>query len=215
MRSNIMRVETASHHFEAFRDLLPALAGTLDVSEMFQHLTRVAARIIPHDEASLALLTDDGSHFREYVTGHGQQRIVSRASDCPLRNLVEPELVNDIPGHGPIRAGVSAPVRINDHTFGVLALLAHQPGLYSTTDVALVRWLADHLTIGLAHHRLAETARQTAVERERAVMIESLTELLQAISGVLDIRTVFPQVSRIAAKLLRHDFLAMSFEDRD
>src|SRR5262245_32225042 len=217
MRSIAMntRVETASHHFEAFRDLVPALAGTLDVREMFQHLTRVAARLIPHDEANLALLTDDGSHFREYVTGTDHDRIVARGSRCLLRNLDEPELANDIPGHGPIRAGVSAPVRVNDHTYGVLALLAHRPGRYSTTDVALVRWLADHLTIGLAHHRLAETARQAAVERERAVMIESLTELLQAISGVLDIRTVFPQISRIARKLLCHDFLAMSFEDRD
>jgi len=49
--------------------LLPALAGTLDVSEMFQHLSSVAARIIPHDEANLALLSDDGSQFREYVCG--------------------------------------------------------------------------------------------------------------------------------------------------
>src|SRR5262245_18444076 len=127
MRSKAIntRVDSSSHHFEAFRDLLPALAATLDVREMFQQLTRVAARIVPHDEANLALLTDDGSHFREYVTGHEQQRIVPRASHRPLRYIVEPELVNDNPGHGPIRAGVSAPVRINDHTFGVLALLAH------------------------------------------------------------------------------------------
>src|SRR5262245_5114659 len=209
------RIETASHHVEAFRDLLPALAGTLDVGEMFQHLTRVAARLIPHDEANLALLTDDGSHFREYVTGNDHDRIVARGSRCLLRNLDEPELANDIPGHGPIRAGVSAPVRVNDHTYGVLALLAHRPGLYSTKDVVLVRWLADHLTIGLAHQRLAETARHAAVERERAVIIDSSTQLLRAISSVLDIRTVFPQISHIASTLLGHDFLSMSFEDRD
>src|SRR5262249_22705784 len=217
MRSIAMRttIETASQHFEAFRDLLPALAGTLDVSEMFQHLTRAAARIIPHDEANLALLTDDGSHFREYVTGHDQQRIVARANHCPLRNLAEPELVNDIPGHAPIRAGVSAPVRVNDQTFGVLALLAHRPGLYSTTDVALVRWLADHLTIGLAHRRLAETARHAALQDERVAIMESSMELLRAISGVLDIRTVFPQISRTANKLLAHDLLWMSFDESD
>jgi hypothetical protein len=47
------RVEAASHQLEAVRDLLPPLADTLDVSEMFQHLSSVAARIIPHDEANL------------------------------------------------------------------------------------------------------------------------------------------------------------------
>ena len=208
-------VQPASQRLEAFHDLLPALAGTLDVSEMFQHLTRVAARIIPHDEANLAVLTDDGSQFREYVTGHDEHRLVSRANTCPLRNLVEPQLVNDIPGEGPVRAGISAPVRTKDQAFGVLSLLAHRPRLYSAEDLALVRWLADYLTIGLAHRRLAETARQAAVDHERVATIDSSTELLRVISGVLDIRTVFPRISQIADKWLAHDFLTMSFHDCD
>src|SRR5262245_35881137 len=40
-------------------------------------------------------------------------------------------------------------------------------------------------------------------------------ELLRTISGVLDIRTVFPRVSEVASKMLAHDFLTMSFHDRD
>src|SRR2546425_4247196 len=44
--------------------------------------------------------------------------------------------------------------------------------------------------------------------------IESSVELLRAISGVLDIRTVFPQVSEIANKVLAHDLLTMMFHDR-
>jgi transcriptional regulator with GAF, ATPase, and Fis domain len=208
-------LEPASQRLEAFHDLLPALAGTLDVSDMFQHVARVAARIIPHDEANLALLTDDGSQFREYFTGRDEHGPLSRANVCPLRNLVEPQLVNDITGPGRIRAGISAPVRTKDQAFGVLALLAHRPGLYSAEDMALVRRLADYLTIGLGHHRLAETARQAAIEHERVATIDSSMELLRAISGVLDIRTVFPRISRIADKLLAHDFLTMSFHDRD
>src|SRR5262249_56320472 len=85
----------------------------------------------------------------------------------------------------------------------------------SNQDLTLVRWLADCLTIGLSHRRLAETARRTAVEQERVATAESLMELLKAISGVLDVRTVFPQISAIASKLVAHDFLTMSFHDRD
>ena len=44
--------------------------------------------------------------------------------------------------------------------------------------------------------------------------IESSVELLRAISGVLDIRTVFPQVSEIVNKVLAHDLLTMMFHDR-
>src|SRR3954452_19352392 len=44
--------------------------------------------------------------------------------------------------------------------------------------------------------------------------IESSVELLRTISAVLDIRTVFPQVSEIANKVLAHDLLTMMFHDR-
>jgi transcriptional regulator with PAS, ATPase and Fis domain len=44
--------------------------------------------------------------------------------------------------------------------------------------------------------------------------IESSVELLRTISTVLDIRTVFPEVSKIANNLLAHDLLTMMFHDR-
>ena len=46
-----------------------------------------------------------------------------------------------------------------------------------------------------------------------AVTLESSVELLRTISAVLDIRTVFPQVSEIANKVVPHDFLTMMFHD--
>ena len=52
-------------------------------------------------------------------------------------------------------------------------------------------------------------------ERQRSAEIESSAELLRTISGVLDIRTVFPRVSEIAKKMLPHDALAMVFVDQD
>jgi transcriptional regulator with PAS, ATPase and Fis domain len=44
--------------------------------------------------------------------------------------------------------------------------------------------------------------------------IESSVELLRTIAAVLDIRTVFPQVSEIANKVIAHDLLTMMFHDR-
>jgi hypothetical protein len=49
---------------DSFHDLLPALAGALDVRDVFQHLSAVATRIVPHDEADLPLATDDGTQYR-------------------------------------------------------------------------------------------------------------------------------------------------------
>jgi transcriptional regulator with PAS, ATPase and Fis domain len=47
-----------------------------------------------------------------------------------------------------------------------------------------------------------------------AACLESSVDLLRTIAAVLDIRTVFPQVSEIANKVVPHDLLTMMFHDR-
>src|SRR5215467_6926226 len=43
--------------------------------------------------------------------------------------------------------------------------------------------------------------------------IDSSVELLHTISGVLDIRAVFPRVSEIASHVIPHDLMTMTFHD--
>ena len=63
----------------AFHELLPTLARALDVRDIFQHFSTTAGRIVPHDEANLALLTPDGSQFRLYAsTRDGAPELVCR-----------------------------------------------------------------------------------------------------------------------------------------
>jgi transcriptional regulator with GAF, ATPase, and Fis domain len=109
---------------------------------------------------------------------------------------------------------VCAPVFIGDAVVGVFALFSRRPHAYSPQDLDLAQRLAGYVAVGLSHQRLAEAARHAAVDRARTASIESSVELLRTISGVLDIRTVFPQVSEIANKVLPHDLLTMMFDDR-
>ena len=51
-------------------------------------------------------------------------------------------------------------------------------------------------------------------DAQYAADLESSVELLRTIAAVLDIRSVFPQVSEIANKVLPHDLLTMMFHDR-
>jgi transcriptional regulator with GAF, ATPase, and Fis domain len=201
---------------DAFHALLPALAGSLDIREVFQHLSAVASRIVPHDEANLALATDDRTQFRLYAsTREGAPDLVCRGENCILREPIVPKLMDTVPGlERGLRSGVCAPVLIGDAVVGVFALFARRPHAYTAQDLALVQRLAGYVAVGLAHQRLAEAARGAAVERARAASIESSVELLRTIAGVLDIRTVFPQVSEIANKVLPHDLLTMMFNDR-
>jgi two-component system response regulator AtoC len=201
---------------DAFHALLPALAGSLDIRDVFQHLSTVASQIVPHDEANLLLATDDATQFRLYAsTREEAPSLVCREDHCVLREPAKARLINEIPGSARgLRSGVCAPVLIDGAVAGVFALLSRQPHAYSCQELALVQRLASYVAVGLAHQQLAEAARHAAVERERTASIDSSVELLRTISGVLDIRTVFPQVSEIANKVLPHDLLTMMFEDR-
>jgi transcriptional regulator with GAF, ATPase, and Fis domain len=138
-----------------------------------------------------------------------------RAEHDVLQNPIEPRLLNTVPGpERGLRSGICVPVFVDDKIVGVFALFSRRADAYSPQDLALVQQLAGYVAVGLAHDRLADTARRAAVERERTASIESSVELLRTISGVLDIRTVFPQVSEIANKVLPHDLLTMMFEHR-
>ncbi len=200
---------------DAFHELLPALARALDVRDIFDHLSTVASRIVPHDEANLALITDDESQFRLYAsTREGAPEMVCRGQDCPIGDAMEPQVFDAVPGpERGLRSGLSVPVKIGDRMVGVFALFSREPHAYSTRDLTLAERLGAYVAVALAHQRLAESAREAAVERERSANIENSVELLRAISNVLDIRTVFPQVSEIANKMLPHDRLTMMFHD--
>ena len=200
---------------DAFHDLLPELARALDVRDIFDHLSTVASRIVPHDEANLALVSDDPSQFRLYAsTRDGAPETVCRGKSCPIGDADEPQLFDEVPGPDRgLRSGLSVPVRIDGQLAGVFALFSRQARAYSPRHLRLAVRLGGYVAVALAHQRLAESARHAAVERERSANIESSVELLRAISNVLDIRTVFPQVSEIANKMLPHDRLTMMFHD--
>ena len=202
---------------DVFHELLSTLAGVLDVRDVFQRLSAVAARVIPHDEADLALLAEDGAHFRLYAsTRAGEPELVCPGEHCALRDPSVPRIFAD--GFGRDRGfqcGLRVPVQVNGTLIGVLALLSRQREAYAERELELAQRLADYVAIAVSHQRLAEAARRAAVERDRSANLESSVELIRAIAGVLDIRTVFPRVSEIANKVLPHDLLTMSFNDRD
>jgi len=200
---------------DAFHDLLPELARALDVRDIFRQLSDVASRIVPHDEANLALLTDDGAHFRLYAsTQEGEPRVFCQGEHCAVHDPSVPRIFSDVYGtNRGFRTGLRVPVLVDGRPIGVLALLSRRADVYSERELTLAQRVADYVAIAISHQQLADTARRAALERDRATDLEASVELLRAIAGVLDIRTVFPQVSEIAKKVIAHDLLTMMFHD--
>ncbi len=217
MLTDVAVAPSVAEHAETFHDLLTTLAGALDVREIFQGLSAVAGRIIPHDEANLALLTDNDTRDRLFASTRDAEPEVVCPEDRPslLDPLVPRLFHNGCETARGFHSGIRVPVRVDGKSVGVLVLLSREPDAYSDADLVLAKCLAGYLSIALSHERLAEAAKQAALERDRAANLESSMELIRAIADVLDIRTVFPRVSEIANKVLPHDHLTMSFDDRD
>jgi len=98
---------TPAHELNAFDALLPALARALDVRDAFHQLSAIASRIVPHDEASLALLTDDRSHFRLYASTHRDPTLVCREDSCVLQEPIVARVLDTVPGpERGLRSGV-------------------------------------------------------------------------------------------------------------
>jgi len=124
---------------DAFHDLLPALARGLDVRDIFHHLSAAASRVVPHDEANLALVTEDPSQFRLYAsTRDGAPELICRGKGCPIGDADEPQVFDVVPGpERGLRSGLTVPVRIDDQLVGVFALFSRHSQAYSTRDLML------------------------------------------------------------------------------
>src|SRR5437899_7585566 len=202
-----------SHQADTFQELLSTLAGALDVRGVFRRLSRIAARAVAHDEADLALLSDEGTRVRVHASTREGAGLPFWSADLTAPDLLIPGVfTDDLGAHHGFQSGLRVPVQVGGQAVGVLALLSRRRIVYTEHDLMLTRRVADYLALALAHQRLADVECRAVLARDRAANLENSVELLHAISGVLDIRTVFPQVSDIAKKGLAHDRLTMSFD---
>ena len=101
---------------DPFEDLLPTLARGLDIRDFFQHLSAVFSRIVPHDEANLAVLTGDGDRLRLYATTReSAAEVPALERTAPIADSDRPRLFDVVPGpERGLQSGVSVPVRIDD-----------------------------------------------------------------------------------------------------
>jgi PAS domain S-box-containing protein len=66
--------DTTKRRLEALDELLAALSGVLDIREVFERVSAIAKKVIPHDALSLPLLTDDKNHIVVYaITGDAKR----------------------------------------------------------------------------------------------------------------------------------------------
>ena len=95
-------------------------------------------------------------------------------------------------------------------------LIAGKPGesAFDQGQIDMIANVSRQIAFAIEHvFEVEEFRTQLTRERERADSLTASDELLRAMSDVLDVRQVFPRLSEIAAKVLPHDVLMMTFHD--
>src|SRR4051812_1310051 len=209
---------------EALAEVLPHMAHALDVRELFEKLSEVAARVIPHESAVVGINSQDFSTIRLYaLSGEaargGVPESVPNPYPPPIVDTREFAIVRDLAAHPIERNGLAArlgfrsalrmPLVLDGQITGVLDFSSREPGRYSEADLPIARRIADYVTLALSHKAIADEAQRAATLAERAVNLHALEELLSTLMGVLDVRDVVDRVSLVAQRVLPHDAMSI------
>jgi len=209
---------------EAIEEVLPLVAGALDVRDVFHRLSEVARSVMPHDAATIQILSDDRSSARLYALDGIPRKSVPQAfkthyatlfNDHFLFSLHDDLLANPAERDRPaakagMRSSLRLPLRFNGRVGGALEFSGSSLAAYREADVDIGRRIADFVTLALSHQQMADDARRAAALRERADNLQMLDDLMATLSGVLGVREVVDRISEIARKVLPHDALAVT-----
>src|SRR5262249_35230450 len=165
---------------ELAAEMLPALLRVLDVREVFDRLSTIAKRSLPHDLLTLGLLTDDLSEVMMYARSDRGGADVGPVSPLAIPPAVtrvwEFDIIDDLTSH-PLqvdrppaklgaRSSLRLAIRFEDQVIGGVGFLSFERARFTSADVEVGRRLADHVAVALSHHRLAERLAENARRTE-------------------------------------------------
>jgi transcriptional regulator with GAF, ATPase, and Fis domain len=224
LQSALQAARAGLRRLEALDDLLPTLAGVLDIREVFERVSTISKTVIPHDLLSLPLLSEDKASIIVYATANSTARFPEKVPlpehhrplvTAPWDHLIYADIQDDPlervtpPGQAGYRARLLVPVRLHGETLGAVDFLSFQTDVYTPDDVLVARRIADHVALALSHQRLSEESRRAAALEERTAKLALLDAMLAALTDAGELREVIDRVSDIAQKVLPHDAMVL------
>jgi transcriptional regulator with GAF, ATPase, and Fis domain len=185
----------------------PALASALDVREVFDQVSGIARRVLPHDKMTLGLLSEDRTENRLWAIAGDRSWAPetypipeSERAQMDLDHQIVVDAETDLPpdssrraillGAG-LRSSLRVPIRLEGKTVGALSFHAREKGRYSDEDVDLACRVADQVALAFSHQRLAEEAKRAEEALRDAVRLEAR---VRALSDELDSRDGFGRI---------------------
>ncbi len=212
---------------QAVAALGAALAGSLDLPELYQAILDQAARLLPYDLASIVQYED---RWAVVVASAGPRKVAAgsrfyrRPESDPFWTVApgcatyvpdtaqEPAWQGVDPGAGGLglRSIVHVPLVLRSGTVGCLGIASLRPVCYSERQIRLAVSLGGFAAQALGNAQLyaAEQARARVAEqlaglqREQAQEAQVMAALSAALAGTLDSAEVYRVILEEAARLL-------------
>jgi transcriptional regulator with GAF, ATPase, and Fis domain len=205
--------EEAQHHvelrarttnLELLDELLAALTDNGDLPDVFERISAIARKVLPHDALGLPVLLQDGRHARHYASS-GLNVVTLpeqiEISDQHLDPEWEYDLVDELPMHSEphnqlasrmgFRSALRVPIRLDGRLAGMLAFLSKAAATFHQHDILVARRIADRIAVTLARDRQHEASKRAD---EAAVRAAALEARVKALTEELDARTGYRRV---------------------
>jgi transcriptional regulator with GAF, ATPase, and Fis domain len=208
-------------NLEMLDGLLKALTGVLDIREVFDRVSEIAQKVLPHDALSIAEMLPDGETVRIHAS-HGlgdlpnpydvkvpDPTMVTQYWDYRLIEDLQalPDYAQTASAKAGMRCALYVSIRIEGRLFGGLNFYSRTPGHYVHDDVLIARRITDHVALAISHRLLADQIRDNEELRTKNERNELLDALLASLTDSGELAEVFERISAIARKVLPHDAL--------
>jgi transcriptional regulator with GAF, ATPase, and Fis domain len=208
-------------NLEMLDGLLKALTGVLDIRDVFDRVSEIAQKVLPHDALSIAEMLPPGEMVRIHAS-HGlgdlpnpyDVRVPDRTmvTDYWDYRLIEdlqalPDYAQTASAKAGMRCALYVSIRLEGRLFGGLNFYSRTPGHYVHDDVLIARRITDHVALAISHRMLADQIRDNEELRAKNERNELLDALLGTLTDSGELAEVFERISAIARKVIPHDAL--------
>jgi transcriptional regulator with GAF, ATPase, and Fis domain len=209
---------------ELVDDLLTALIDTGELPEVFDRISAIARRVLPHDALLMIVGLPGKRRAKLYASSGVGAKPFPDEYDVPPEIVADrawdAEVIDDLSVH-PIwqheegakrgyHSCIEMAIRLDGELIAVLAFVSFARGLYQEADLLVARRIRDRLALNLTRGRGVEASKRAEEADARARVLESrvraLTEELNARSGYRRIvgnapswRVALTQATQVAA----------------
>ena len=207
-----------------------AIADSLELKVIWDRVADACRAVVPFDAMGVSQL-EPGDRVRVLVAAGDaaardlQERVFARVDFSPrmwpreedflvLVEDAERELDRSFTGDREViergfRSILRLPLGRGDAKLGSLILVSRLPARFTASHGHALRVVAELVTLALAHEKLARAWRERRKRRD------ALERLIPTLTGTLDVRAVFEQISRIAQEIVPHDYLSLGLLSED